>query len=108
VGARRPGCRAGVRDGDTGPAAVLHDVDADGAAGGCRSKRGGRLGRGQHQGTEIGALAANSPFWEDRDTGLCSVRPKLNEAFPRTGVRPSFPSWDAYPDLLRWSRAGGR
>lgn len=56
---------------------------------------------------EIGALAANSPFFEGQDTGLSSVRPKLNEAFPRAGVPPPFPTWDEYAALLDWGRAGG-
>lgn len=56
---------------------------------------------------EIGALAANSPFFEGDDTGLSSVRPKLNEAFPRTGVPPAFTSWEDYVDLIAWGRDGG-
>ena len=56
---------------------------------------------------EIGALAANSPFAEGRDTGLSSIRGKLNEAFPRSGVPPAFRTWQAYIALLDWGRAGG-
>lgn len=56
---------------------------------------------------EIGALATNSPFAEGRDTGLCSIRAKLNEAFPRSGVPPAFGTWDAYVGLLDWGRTGG-
>jgi glutamate---cysteine ligase / carboxylate-amine ligase len=56
---------------------------------------------------EIGALAANSPFAEGRDTGLCSIRAKLNEAFPRSGVPPAFGTWDAYVSFLDWGRSGG-
>ena len=56
---------------------------------------------------EIGALAANSPFAEGRDTGLCSIRGKLNEAFPRSGVPPAFRTWQQYVSLLDWGRAGG-
>ena len=56
---------------------------------------------------EIGALAANSPFAEGRDTGLRSIRAKLNEAFPRSGVPPAFATWEEYVSLLAWGRRGG-
>ena len=36
----------------------------------------------------IAALAANAPYYEGRDTGLASVRPKLAELLPRQGVPP--------------------
>jgi carboxylate-amine ligase len=53
---------------------------------------------------EIAALAANSPFLRGRDTGLASVRPKVNEAFPREGIPPAFASWEEYAELVRWGR----
>lgn len=56
---------------------------------------------------EIGALAANSPFFEGEDTGLSSIRPKLTEALPRTGVPPSFASWSDYVGFIDWGRTGG-
>ncbi len=56
---------------------------------------------------ELGALAANSPFAEGRDTGLASIRPKLNQAFPREGVPPTFADWGAFADFLAWGKAGG-
>jgi carboxylate-amine ligase len=56
---------------------------------------------------ELGALAANSPFAEGRDTGLCSIRAKLNEMFPRSGVPPVFRSWEQYVAFLDWGRRGG-
>lgn len=56
---------------------------------------------------EIGALAANSPYAEGRDTGLASIRAKLNEAFPRAGVPPTFGTWESYVSFLDWGRAGG-
>lgn len=31
------------------------------------------------------ALSANSPFWQGRETGFCSTRVSLFDAFPRTG-----------------------
>jgi carboxylate-amine ligase len=56
---------------------------------------------------EIAALAANSPYFEGVDTGLCSIRPKLTEALPRTGVPPSFGSWAEYVEYVDWGRRGG-
>ncbi|HEX2235397.1 MAG TPA: glutamate-cysteine ligase family protein, partial [Actinomycetota bacterium] len=56
---------------------------------------------------EIGALTANSPYAEGRDTGLASIRAKLNEAFPRAGVPPTFGTWESYVSFLDWGRAGG-
>jgi glutamate---cysteine ligase / carboxylate-amine ligase len=56
---------------------------------------------------EIAAIAANSPFFEGEDTGLCSIRPKLAEALPRTGVPPAFPSWADFVEFVRWGRRGG-
>src|SRR4051794_26910700 len=55
----------------------------------------------------FGALAANSPFLEGRDTGMCSIRTKLHEAFVRAGVPPAFADWDAYADFVEWGRRGG-
>jgi len=42
------------------------------------------------------ALSTNSPFFEGRDTGLCSYRIALFAALPRTGLPPRFGSWAAY------------
>lgn len=55
----------------------------------------------------LAALAANAPFYEGRDTGLASVRPKLGELLPRQGIPPALPSWDAYADALAWGAAAG-
>jgi carboxylate-amine ligase len=55
---------------------------------------------------ELGALAANSPFFEGRDTGLSSIRPKLNEAFPRAGIPPAFASWEELVGYVDWGRRG--
>ena len=55
---------------------------------------------------EIAALAANSPFFQGEDTGLCSIRPKLNH-FPRTGVPPAFASWEEFAAFVNWGRSGG-
>ena len=56
---------------------------------------------------ELSALAANSPFFEATDTGLASVRPILNEAFPRAGTPPRLESWRDFVELLDWGRRGG-
>lgn len=53
----------------------------------------------------LAALAANAPFYEARDTGLASVRPKLAELLPRQGVPPEFASWEAYAEALQWGAA---
>jgi carboxylate-amine ligase len=56
---------------------------------------------------ELLALAANAPFYDGRDTGLATVRPKVNELLPRQGVPPAIPSWEAWADALRWGAAIG-
>ncbi len=56
---------------------------------------------------EIGALAANSPFFEGEETGLCSIRPKLVDALPRSGTPPRFRSWEELAELVAWGRRGG-
>src|SRR5215207_7662254 len=38
-------------------------------------------------------LAASSPFWEGRNTGLRSYRSIIFRAFPRSGIPPVFSSW---------------
>lgn len=38
-------------------------------------------------------LAASSPFWEGRNTGLRSYRSIIFRAFPRSGIPPVFDSW---------------
>jgi carboxylate-amine ligase len=56
---------------------------------------------------EIAALAANSPFYAGRDTGLASVRTKICDLLPRQGVPPAIPDWEAFAEALRWGRAAG-
>jgi carboxylate-amine ligase len=49
------------------------------------------------------ALSANSPFWAGFDTGLSSVRVKIFDLVPRSGLPPAFRSWEdfeAYVDAL--------
>lgn len=49
------------------------------------------------------AFAANSPYFEGRDTGLATVRSHIFGAMPRTGLPPDFTSWQElvthYEDL---------
>jgi carboxylate-amine ligase len=56
---------------------------------------------------ELAALAAGAPFFDRRDTGLASIRPKLADALPRQGVSPAFRDWDHYARLLEWGRRSG-
>jgi carboxylate-amine ligase len=55
----------------------------------------------------LAALAGASPFYEGRDTGLSSVRPKLSELLPRQGIPPAFADWEAFARALRWGRQAG-
>lgn len=56
---------------------------------------------------EIAALATNSPFHAGEDKGLASVRAKLHDALPRSGVPPAFASWPELVSFVEWGRAGG-
>ena len=56
---------------------------------------------------EIGALAANSPYWGRRHTGIASTRLQLNRSLVRNGVPPAFESWQAYAELVEWGVASG-
>ena len=49
---------------------------------------------------ELLALAANSPFWHGRETGLASTRSKVFDTFPRSGLPPAFASWEEYELLV--------
>jgi glutamate---cysteine ligase / carboxylate-amine ligase len=55
----------------------------------------------------LAALGAGAPFYEGRDTGLASVRPKLCDLLPRQGVPPEIPSWEALAEAFAWGRASG-
>lgn len=57
---------------------------------------------------EIAALAANAPFYQGRDSGLASVRPKLSELLPRQGVPPAIASWEALADVYAWGHRAQR
>jgi carboxylate-amine ligase len=56
---------------------------------------------------ELSALAANSRWYEGRDSEFASVRPKIGEALPRQGVPPLLESWDEYAAALAWGSASG-
>ena len=56
---------------------------------------------------EIAALAASSPYAGGRDTGFASIRAKLNERLPQSGIPPRIPSWEALAEFVFWGRRGG-
>jgi carboxylate-amine ligase len=54
------------------------------------------------------ALAAHSPYWHGRDSGLASARSMVFRAFPRAIVPPTFAGWEHYADFIaRWIAAAG-
>jgi carboxylate-amine ligase len=46
------------------------------------------------------ALSSNSPFWEDRDTGLHSNRSKIMEGLPTAGLPHQMRNWSEYVWLI--------
>jgi glutamate---cysteine ligase / carboxylate-amine ligase len=56
---------------------------------------------------ELAALGANSAFAEGADTGMASIRPKFNEIYPRSGIPPSFQTWEELVRFVDWGRSGG-
>ena len=52
-------------------------------------------------------LAANSPWWFGRDSGLASARWALVRSYPGRGIPPAFDSWDHYEDHLASVKAAG-
>jgi glutamate---cysteine ligase / carboxylate-amine ligase len=56
---------------------------------------------------ELIALGANAPFYGGEDSGLATVRPKLNQSWPRAGVPPAFESWRELAEFAIWARDGG-
>lgn len=47
------------------------------------------------------AVSANSPFLDNRDTGLASVRTEIfTRTFPRCGIPEPFNSWDEYAGFI--------
>jgi glutamate---cysteine ligase / carboxylate-amine ligase len=51
---------------------------------------------------DLAALAANAPFYEGRDSGLASVRPRISGLLPRQGVPPAFATFADYERALEW------
>lgn len=47
------------------------------------------------------ALAANSPFWGGRFTGIKSYRCVVWRPFPRSGVPDAFPSWSDFDNYVQ-------
>ena len=50
---------------------------------------------------ELLALAANSPYWQGRDTGLASTRSQVFDTMPRSGLPPRFESFAEFEELIR-------
>ena len=46
------------------------------------------------------ALAANSPFWQGRDTGLASARVPIFGTFPRVGIPRQFADYAEYVEAV--------
>jgi carboxylate-amine ligase len=53
------------------------------------------------------ALAAHSPYWHGRDSGLASARALIFRAFPRSTIPPPFRHWEEYVELIEWCVATG-
>ncbi|HEX5089253.1 MAG TPA: glutamate-cysteine ligase family protein [Nocardioides sp.] len=46
------------------------------------------------------ALAAGSPYWHGRDSGLACVRSAILRSYPRTTMPPVLRSWEHYVDTI--------
>ena len=53
------------------------------------------------------ALAANSPFWHGRDSGLASARAQVFRAFPTSEIPAAFASFDEYAERVETLAAAG-
>ena len=53
------------------------------------------------------ALAANSPFWHGRDSGLASARAQVFRALPRSEIPAAFASFDEYVESVQTLAAAG-
>jgi carboxylate-amine ligase len=53
------------------------------------------------------ALAANSPFWHGRDSGLDSARAQLFRGYPRAEIPRAFSSYDDYAETVASVVAAG-
>jgi len=49
----------------------------------------------------LNALAANSPFWFGRDSGLASSRTVIFRSYPRAAMAPEFSSFDHFCEVTR-------
>jgi carboxylate-amine ligase len=57
---------------------------------------------------ELLAFSASSPFTENVNSGLHSVRTEIfTKFFPRCGIPDAWSSWDAYEEYVRWLFATG-
>jgi carboxylate-amine ligase len=57
---------------------------------------------------ELLAFSASSPFTENVNSGLHSVRTEIfTKFFPRCGIPDAWSSWDAYEEYVRWLYATG-
>jgi glutamate---cysteine ligase / carboxylate-amine ligase len=55
----------------------------------------------------LGALAANSPFWHGRDSGLASARTPLFRAYRGAEIPRAFSSYDHYAETIAATVAAG-
>ena len=53
------------------------------------------------------ALAANSPFWHGRDSGLATARAQLFRGYPRAEIPRAFASYDDYAETVAGVVAAG-
>ena len=53
------------------------------------------------------ALSSNSPYWQGSDTGYESTRVKVFETFPRSGLPPAFPDYEAFENYVDLMIAAG-
>jgi carboxylate-amine ligase len=53
------------------------------------------------------ALAANSPFWYGKDSGLASARAQVFREFPRSEIPPAYGSFDEYAECVTEIAAAG-
>ncbi|MGZ4386517.1 MAG: carboxylate-amine ligase [Gaiellaceae bacterium] len=56
---------------------------------------------------QIMAISVNSPYWRGEESGMASVRSRLNATLPRFGVPPAFGSLEAYAAFGEWGSASG-
>jgi glutamate---cysteine ligase / carboxylate-amine ligase len=49
----------------------------------------------------LAAFSANAPFHDGIDSGLATLRPRINNLMPRQGIPPVLASWDEYAAALR-------